>query len=76
MAEHGHSVIAQGYGCRIENGGYGIGDIMLFRKKEYVCEISLKICTCNIPCEECLVGNYFLNFDEDKLSKIFEDYDL
>lgn len=49
---------------------------MVFRKKEYMCEISLKICTCNIPCEECLVGNYFLNFDDDKLSKIIEDNDL
>lgn len=49
---------------------------MVFRKKEYMCEISLKICTCNIPCEECLVGNYFLNFDKDKLSKILEDNEL
>ena len=49
---------------------------MVFRKKEYMCEISLKICNCDMPCEECLVGNYFLNFDEDKLIKIFEDYDL
>ena len=46
------------------------------KKGVYMCEISLKIYTCNIPCEECLVGNYFLNFDEDKLVKIFEDNDL
>lgn len=49
---------------------------MAFRKKEYMCEISLKICTCDMPCEECLVGNYFLNFDDVKLSKIIEDNDL
>ena len=76
MGVHGPSCIRLVCGCRIENGGYGIGDKMVFNKKQYICEISKKICNSEERCDDCIVGNYFLNFDIDKLYKIYEDYEL
>ena len=76
MGVCGPSCIVPGYGCRILKGRLDIGDKMVFRKKEYICEISKKICNSEERCDDCIVGNYFLNFDLDKLLKIYEDYDL
>lgn len=49
---------------------------MVFRQRVYICVLSNKRCTFNGPCEECLVGNYFFNFDDDKANKLREDHEL
>ena len=38
MGVCGPSCIVPGYGCRILKGRLDIGDKMVFRKKEYICE--------------------------------------